>query len=363
MFDENDLKTPPELGSRGSHKVLYNIIEAKQQNYNSTAPVTYATHVTPDFLRYISEIVRYWDGLVSLAAFVPDFDADTVTKLLLTLCQCLPEMSKISVHYVFPKNKPPFIETGLFKTPPNCNLPDPSTVLTYRYQNKLAYPVNVCRNVARNASVTKHILVSDVELIPSENLAGNFLGMLGKTHSTSRLMIPSRVYVVPVFEVETYENIPRSKEEIKTLVKEEKAVYFHRYICSHCQKFPGLERWFLTRGDIKPLLTVRREYPYHRWEPIYIGTKDEPLYSELLSWEGKQDKMTQMLEMCLMGYSFVILDGVFLVHWPGIKRKTYDMRLSNKWRSPFLVKNSRQYNNIVHNLAHKYKRNPKCKVQ
>jgi len=39
---------------------------------------------------------------------------------------------------------------------------------------------------------------------------------------------------------------------------------------------------------------VRREFPYHRWEPIYIGTNEEPLYSEELTWEGQQDKMTQV---------------------------------------------------------------------
>lgn len=40
---------------------------------------------------------------------------------------------------------------------------------------------------------------------------------------------------------------------------------------------------------------VRREFPYHRWEPIYIGTNQEPLYSEQLTWEGQQDKMTQVI--------------------------------------------------------------------
>jgi hypothetical protein len=46
----------------------------------------------------------------------------------------------------------------------------------------------------------------------------------------------------------------------------------------------------------QPLLVVRREFPYHRWEPIYIGTNQEPLYSEQLTWEGQQDKMTQVIK-------------------------------------------------------------------
>ena len=30
------------------------------------------------------------------------------------------------------------------------------------------------------------------------------------------------------------------------------------------------------------------------WEPIYIGTNQDPLYDERLHWEGKADKMSQV---------------------------------------------------------------------
>lgn len=51
----------------------------------------------------------------------------------------------------------------------------------------------------------------------------------------------------------------------------------------------------LSSGTFQAFLTVKREYPYHRWEPIYIGTKYDPYYSEKLTWEGQQDKMTQVV--------------------------------------------------------------------
>ena len=38
----------------------------------------------------------------------------------------------------------------------------------------------------------------------------------------------------------------------------------------------------------------KRHPPFQQWEPIYIGTNDEPLYDERLSWEGREDKMTQV---------------------------------------------------------------------
>lgn len=34
--------------------------------------------------------------------------------------------------------------------------------------------------------------------------------------------------------------------------------------------------------------------PRTAWEPIYIGTNEEPLYDERLTWEGKRDKMSQV---------------------------------------------------------------------
>lgn len=33
------------------------------------------------------------------------------------------------------------------------------------------------------------------------------------------------------------------------------------------------------------------------WEPIYIGTHADPRYDERLSWEGKSDKMTQVISI------------------------------------------------------------------
>lgn len=65
--------------------------------------------------------------------------------------------------------------------------------------------------------------------------------------------------------------------------------------------------------------TRKREGEFGHWEPIYIGTQEDPLFDERLSWEGKSDKMTQVYIMCLLNYDFNILSNAFLVHKPGIK--------------------------------------------
>ena len=44
----------------------------------------------------------------------------------------------------------------------------------------------------------------------------------------------------------------------------------------------------------------KRVHPFGMWEPIYVGTNNEPIYDERLSWEGKMDKMTQVRSILLM---------------------------------------------------------------
>ena len=64
---------------------------------------------------------------------------------------------------------------------------------------------------------------------------------------------------------------------------------------------------------------VAKHYPpYQFWEPIFIGTKSNPLYDERLTWEGQGDKMTQGYEMCVLNYEFHILRQVIVqtVHTP-----------------------------------------------
>lgn len=67
-----------------------------------------------------------------------------------------------------------------------------------------------------------------------------------------------------------------------------------------------------------------------------------------------------MLEMCLAGYKLVILDGAFLVHWPGVKTiKTKD----EAWRLPYVKMNQENYNDLLKNITNKYPENQQCRVK
>lgn len=63
-----------------------------------------------------------------------------------------------------------------------------------------------------------------------------------------------------------------------------------------------------------------------------------------------------------MGYRFVILDGAFLIHWPGMKKtKT---TVGEAWRSNFIKENSKAYRKILKNLTLEYPlARSQCKIK
>lgn len=51
---------------------------------------------------------------------------------------------------------------------------------TFKAMNNLTYPVNVGRNLARDAALTRFVLASDIELYPSTGLVDEFFDMVQK---------------------------------------------------------------------------------------------------------------------------------------------------------------------------------------
>ena len=129
--------------------------------------------------------------------------------------------------------------------------------------------------------------------------------------------------MLPIFEVKEDQKTPENKAKLLELFHQNLAVWFHFKICPACHMIPNANGWIdsLERDEIemKIFVTSKRIGKFHHWEPIFIGTNNEPFYDERLNWEGKSDKMTQAHILCLLDYNFNILSNAFLVHKPGIK--------------------------------------------
>ncbi|XP_060819531.1 beta-1,4-glucuronyltransferase 1-like [Bombus pascuorum] len=348
----------PEIGEKSPYRILPFVLRGTEER-NKLPQVTLCTHATADQVYGIVELARRWEGPLSLAVFTPGLDAGIAVALLDRACRCEPEMYKVSVHLVFPASRPPALGQ-ITRIRGDCAATDlqKGDGGTERKRRSMIYPINVARNVARIQANTTRVLVTDIELLPSQRLASGFMEIVREKTPKGRM-----VFVVPVFEIESNEVPPLTKKELLSATKAGLAVYFHRFLCSHCQKFPGLSRWLIRPdpGKVKPLIITKREYPHHRWEPVYIGTQNDPFYAEEMSWEGRQDKMSQMFEMCLLHYRLIILDGAFLVHTPGIKRKTIKVdKAKREFLKPHERKNARIYQRIIRRLLKQYPVNRKC---
>lgn len=262
-----ELEGSPQLGKNGPYSVVYNYLKSSRF-YGENETVTYTTHSTPEFMEHIGGIAERWDGPVSVALYVPFTDyCRAVHKMIyLRNCDKAAYREKVTWHIFWAKDSPPTSSWSLVpdETQVDCDKlasdykHNEDLKKTWRTVQKSLYPVNVGRNVARQASTTWFVLPSDVELYPSLGLATQFIEYIQHGHSKNvkpvKSSIPidkpltpvSKVYVVPVFEA--LKSIPDTKEELMIQYVRHTAVYFHKLVCQHCQNFPGLGEWITNPG-------------------------------------------------------------------------------------------------------------------
>ena len=106
----------------------------------------------------------------------------------------------------------------------------------------MLYPVNVGRNIARDAAQTHFILASDIELYPTPGLAKKFLEMIARNDAPLQRKNP-RVFPLSLFEVDSALQVPRDKTELQELLKAGKAIPFHKRVCSSCHGVPKSKEW------------------------------------------------------------------------------------------------------------------------
>ncbi|XP_049938774.1 beta-1,4-glucuronyltransferase 1-like [Schistocerca serialis cubense] len=315
----------PRTQQRGSHWVLYNYVRAKKR-FRCWETVTLTTHADFRRLGSLRTLVARWRGPVSLVLFVPPGDFGHALDALRWARDCWSQVVAyyVTFHVLFSEGGVPAYvpcpAQAAVRGLSDCSVEPPWQSAPPRSGG--LYPVNVARNVAREAATTHYVLPVDIELFPSPGLLPDFLHMLRRHEAPLRRPNP-RVFTLPVFEIEAGATPPENKASLLSMLNNGSAIIFHQELCGKCHRFPGYEVWKtmnVTEGLSVFHIGKRVNY-FRHWEPIFIGTQDDPLYDERFSWEGKSDKMTQGYIMCVMDYDFDILDNAFLIHEPGIKTK------------------------------------------
>lgn len=143
------------------------------------------------------------------------------------------------------------------------------------------------------------IVSNSLELIPTPNFHEQFFAMLKKKRyylNRVRTFGPY-VFSFPVFEIESNETLPENKAELQALYKSGKAAFFHQLICSLCHAIPEGKRWIESNQyeSLDIFSKSKRQGIFSLWEPMFVGTRFDPEYDERLTWEGRNDKMTQVI--------------------------------------------------------------------
>lgn len=168
----------------------------------------------------------------------------------------------------------------------------------YKVEEDLLYPVNVGRNVARESVQTHYVFPSDIELYPSPNIIPSFLKLIAENKGPLLSKNP-KVFPLSIFEVAADQTVPNNKTVLAQMLRNGSAILFHKHLCPDCHNVPKSKQW-LDANETKGLNVFhvgKRIASFMHWEPIYIGTNNDPLYDERLSWEGKSDKMTQVIQI------------------------------------------------------------------
>lgn len=97
LFLSSQLISSPEIGEQSPYRILPFIIRGsiKSLNGKPLPKLTLCTHATADKVYHIVDIVKRWEGPVSLSIFAPGNDARLAVTLLERACHCEPGMYKV----------------------------------------------------------------------------------------------------------------------------------------------------------------------------------------------------------------------------------------------------------------------------
>ncbi|XP_063695856.1 beta-1,4-glucuronyltransferase 1-like [Culicoides brevitarsis] len=318
-----------QIERRGPYWALKNYIPSRLKA-KCHESITYTTHGDFSFLDNIIPLLKRWKAPISISIYCPGDDYEIALRSAIYLRKCSTERDLVkdfvTFHMFFERAHTPkevVQDVAAFESKYECGVMAPFMDIPpeskYKSKQNLTYPINVGRNIAREAALTHFVLASDIELYPNPGVVTEFLRMYAKFESRTHL---KEVFVLPIFEVKATANPPEDKASLKEMLKNKTAIPFHANICASCHSVPRQKEWIAADpkpNEMKIHATAKRRDSFGHWEPIYIGTHSEPLYEEMLSWEGKSDKMTQGYTLCILDYNFHVLSEGFLVHRPGIK--------------------------------------------
>ncbi|VDP20517.1 unnamed protein product [Schistosoma margrebowiei] len=237
--------------------------------------VSLVSQLTFDRLHRLEELAIRWLGPMSLALYLTDREATLLIEYI-TNSRVLQNRTNIGYHIVYVDGK--------------------------------FYPINLLRNIAIKYSVTEFIFHIDIDFLPQENIIDSIEKSINE-HFIQNNKSQNICLVVPAFE--TFKNhlkLPETKNDLLKSWEIGEILPFRHKIWSAGHMSTNYSHWKFSNNDYE----VQWSADY---EPYVIVSRYTTMFDEIFIGFG-WNKASYIMALDALGYKFIVLTNVFLIHLP-----------------------------------------------
>lgn len=350
-----------EIG-RWDNQRIYKIFDfalvgEKFGKLSSESVVCLATQSSIERLYSIVQVSKHWSGPISLAVFVSDNEEFFILQNYVTYLRlCFDFINdNISFHVLVPQSTSPLNTSQkhfAYTTSFDCHSPKVTlskmlktrSVESLKWRLRNVYPQNHLRNLARKGCQTKYVFLTDVDIVPSENIFTHLSAFLRST-----TCVKMCAFVIPTYEIDSRAKFPGDKVELLRLVKKNLARPFHENVFIYNQFATNFSRWQKdSRTDVDTFISHNVTNFEFLYEPFYVAQDDSPPHDERFLGYGFT-RNSQVYEMFIAGYTFHVLSPVFTCHW-GLQMK----KMKPAWREKQNNINRKRFESFKREILARY---------
>lgn len=350
--------------SRRKYKTHDHVFSGPRYSFlTSKQPMCLATQTSVDRLFWLTQQARYWTAPMSVAVFTPDVEYAIAQAYLTYLVTCFPFIGeKATFHFTYPQDHlPKDLPIVIDNLDTKCDQPLAvlKELLKHRnnkmmaWRERMPYPQNILRNVARKNCGTEWVLLADVDIVPIPELAAGLNDFLNSPVANK---CKKCAFVIPTYEIDEHSPLPHNRTSLLKLSSKGKARPFHHKVFVHNQHATNFSRWEAREQQFRGETTVTVSHPVTNfeffYEPFYISRDDVPMHDERFLGYGFT-RNTQVYEMFVGGYSFQVLTPIFSLHW-GMQVK----RNRPAWREKQNNANRRLFEGFKREVFARYGKDP-----